>query len=502
MQTVYWQHINVLWALLLVPILYIVLGISVWQNRQFTRQVNPITQRHLLAGASSGQAIVRAILISLLYSVVVLLIAHPKKLVPFGTQQVQNKLLVYVLDVSRSMDGTDVLPTRLLAAKKAIETIRSQVVPQAEALVVFAGNAVVQMPPSTDASALPLYLNAVQTADMPLQGTNIAAALQQALQISEPYTNMGRAIILLSDGENHEPGLPAVMDSMMQAQIPIVGLGFGTAEGATLAGTVTDASGAAVVSKLSAATLEQVAKQSNGMYRQVLDSTSLQPCVQFLQNSAWVTKQTKVTTWASWQPALAKCCLLIVFIWLLVPWLNKRFFVSFLGMLSAVGTFAQNGQTAYQLAQKGFQKQSIVAYENVAKTDSSFETSYNLGTMYLQAKNYTAAQKTLLTASKISPQQFAVWYNAGLAFAGNKQWQQAAACFQKSILIQSNHIQARENLQWVLKQLQNNPPPKPQNSPPALPNAVPAAKVLAYEQEAAKQKKVPANSSKVLEKGW
>lgn len=182
----------------------------------------------------------------------------------------QSREVVLALDLSRSMDAADVLPSRLERAKLLIEGLLEELEGERVALVVFAGSAFLQSPLSADYEVLRELLGALTTDFLPQGGTDYGAMLRIALDGFSDRGGADRFVIVLSDGESHGEGWRARLPDLEERDVTILGLGIGTPEGALVpdgaSGYVKDARGAAVLSRLEPATLEALSAATNGIY--------------------------------------------------------------------------------------------------------------------------------------------------------------------------------------------------------------------------------------------
>ena len=185
--------------------------------------------------------------------------------------------LLIALDVSDSMRAEDVAPSRLQRAKLEIERIVEERRGDRVGLVIFAGEAFLQCPLTTDRSALRLFLDAAEPEQIAVQGTDFARALEvadQAFNASAETTVRPRALLVVSDGEDHEGGLGSEADALREAGVTVLALGVGTDEGSEIPnvrrGRVTgvrrDRSGQPVVSRYEPGALRDLAGRS-GLYR-------------------------------------------------------------------------------------------------------------------------------------------------------------------------------------------------------------------------------------------
>lgn len=187
--------------------------------------------------------------------------------------------LVVAIDASASMLGRDILPSRLERSKLELAALIDSLDGDRVGIVAFAGDAFVQCPLTSDYAAAKLFLRAVDPAAMPAQGTAIAQALETAADMLESAERgpSGKALLLLSDGEDHEGDVERATARISAMGVRVFSLGVGTAEGTpvpvlsksgTIAGYKTDRQGRTVVSKLEDRQLKEIAAATGGAYVQ------------------------------------------------------------------------------------------------------------------------------------------------------------------------------------------------------------------------------------------
>ncbi len=184
--------------------------------------------------------------------------------------------VMVVLDVSASMDAQDVNPSRLEQAKFAVRDLFSALAGNELGLVLFAGQAIIQFPLTTDTGAAESFLNAVSTQSMTRQGTVIDAAIQLAMRGFEGGRSGTQVIILVSDGENFEGDPLRAAAEAREQGITIYALGVGgTGEGAPIpvfdangqiTGYKSEADGSLALSRLNEVILQQVVDRAGGQY--------------------------------------------------------------------------------------------------------------------------------------------------------------------------------------------------------------------------------------------
>lgn len=187
--------------------------------------------------------------------------------------------IMICLDVSNSMLAQDLSPNRLERAKLAIENMIDKLQGDRLGIVIFAGEAYVQLPITTDYSSAKLFLESINTRIVPVQGTNIADAINKAVESFGKDEGKNKAIVVITDGENNEEAQESAVDAAEEAEkknIVIHTIGVGSESGVPIpniingvvSGYKKDASGATVVTKLDSKILQDISGATNGVYVQ------------------------------------------------------------------------------------------------------------------------------------------------------------------------------------------------------------------------------------------
>lgn len=269
-------HPLLLWLFaLLVP--YIVLQ---WKAEQKYRQRLGLwlTEKSMPRGAEgprAGSAEGRPLLLLLrllALSAMILAAAQPRWGFEWREVKRHGADVVIALDVSRSMSATDIDPSRLERAKREIKDLLALAKGDRMALVLFSGVAFIQCPLTHDLASFELFLDQAGVDSLPRQGTSMAAALTEAgraLDQGSENESQGRAVILISDGEDHEGEALTIAETLAQKGIKIHTIGVG-GQGAPLplpeGGFLKDKSGNLVVSRLNEGMLRELAKVGGGVY--------------------------------------------------------------------------------------------------------------------------------------------------------------------------------------------------------------------------------------------
>jgi Ca-activated chloride channel homolog len=183
---------------------------------------------------------------------------------------------VYILlDVSRSMAAEDIKPSRLEKAKYEISRLMQKLEGDRLGLVVFAGQAFIQFPLTSDYSAATLFLNAVDLNSVPAGGTNIGAAFELALKSFRYDDGTKKAIVVITDGEDHEGNIESAISEANSKDVSVYAIGLGSPTGSPIPiyndsgnqiGYKKDNQGQVVLTKLDEETLKSLAAKGNGKY--------------------------------------------------------------------------------------------------------------------------------------------------------------------------------------------------------------------------------------------
>lgn len=263
-----------LWGLLIIPILTL---FYIWsriaRKKALRRFGNEEILKFLMPFASKSRPMFKFFTLMLALAFVIVGIARPQ----YGSKLKKVKRegieLVIALDVSNSMMAEDIQPNRLERAKMAISRLVDKLKDDKIGLIVFAGDAYTQLPITTDYNSAKLFLNAVNTQIVPKQGTAIGAAISLAMRSFTPDSKANKAIIVITDGENHEDDAVSAAKSAAENGMIVHTIGMGLPQGSPIPVLrngakeyLKDNSGNVVITKLDETKLEQIAAEGNGVY--------------------------------------------------------------------------------------------------------------------------------------------------------------------------------------------------------------------------------------------
>ncbi len=264
-----------LWLLWLVPALAVFFVYSFGaRTRLLRRFASPAMLARLTAGVSRPRQLFKAALVALAALAAVLALAELKY--GFTWEEVQRRGvdIVVALDVSDSMLVEDAESggklSRLERAKREIADLLRIVGGDRIGLVAFAGTAFLECPLTLDYGAAHLFLSSIDTDLIPVKGTALGAALRTSLEAFEGGSHASRAIILITDGEDHGGDALAAAEEVKLAGVRIFAIGIGRDEGAPIpapgGGFRRDRRGEMVLSRLDESTLQRIALATGGRY--------------------------------------------------------------------------------------------------------------------------------------------------------------------------------------------------------------------------------------------
>ncbi|MBZ5857946.1 vWA domain-containing protein [Flavihumibacter profundi] len=266
------EHPYLFLALALLPVLGILyLGVLRWKKIVSRKIGDPELVLLLIRNFSPRRYLVKFILAALALVFLVIAAANPQTKGKSGPISRKGLDLMIVLDVSKSMLAQDIKPNRLERSRQLVSLIIDQLSENRIGLIWFAGRAYLQMPLTTDASAAKMYLQNASPDAVPTQGTVIGEALKMAGAAFNSQEKKYKAVILVSDGEDHDPEALKMAKSLAASGVMINTVGVGSPEGATIfdpstQDTKRDASGNTVISKLNEPQLRDLAQTGNGVY--------------------------------------------------------------------------------------------------------------------------------------------------------------------------------------------------------------------------------------------
>ena len=274
MQLFRFANPDFLYLLLLLPVLILIFILDEIRKRKTRKKLGEVRLvSNLMPELSDSRAIVKFVIVLLAVLSGVIMLARPQ----FGSRledvKKQGVEVVIALDVSNSMLSEDIQPDRLTRAKQAISRLVDNLDNDKIGLVVFAGDAYTQIPITTDYASAKMFLSTIGPEMVPKQGTAIGAAISLGIRSFSPGEGKSKAMIIITDGENHEDNPVTVAEEAAKAGIVIHTIGIGSSVGVPVPVEINgrkeylkDVDGNTVISKLDEDILKKIALSTGGTY--------------------------------------------------------------------------------------------------------------------------------------------------------------------------------------------------------------------------------------------
>ncbi len=268
-----------LYLLIILPLLVIFYLYSNYRRRKRLRRYGDMELlERLMPQVSKYRPDVKFWLTIAAMTMVIFMLAQPQFGSKMETVKRQGIETVVALDVSNSMMAEDVTPSRLAKSKRLVSRLVETFNNDKVALIVFAGEAFTQLPITSDYVSAKMFLESISPSLISTQGTDVRAAIDLALKSFTPNEGVGRAIVLITDGENHEGGAIEAAKEAAEKGVHVFVLGVGSPDGAPIPVEGSnefrrDKDGNVVVTRLNEDMCREIARAGNGMYVRV-DNTN------------------------------------------------------------------------------------------------------------------------------------------------------------------------------------------------------------------------------------
>ena len=265
-------NIEILWLLLSIPVF---VAAYIVYTRRKRRQLEAFGDKELMEqlmpNASTVRPTVKFSILMVALALLIIAAARPQFGQSERTEKRQGIEAIVAMDISNSMLAEDVAPNRLDRAKQMVSKLMDNMVNDKVGLVVFAGDAFIQLPITCDYVSAKMFLNSISPSLIKTQGTAIGQALSTSIRCFGEQSDASRAIILITDGENHEDDAVAVAQRAKEMGIKVLVVGIGKPEGSPIPvpgtnGFMRDRKGNVVVSKLNEEMCKEIAQAGNGIY--------------------------------------------------------------------------------------------------------------------------------------------------------------------------------------------------------------------------------------------
>ena len=475
-----------LYLLLVLAVLTAIHYYMVYRKRQQVKRFgDPELTRQLFLGVSRWRPEVKFWLTMLALASFIVALARPQFGTRLDTRERMGIEAIIALDVSNSMLAEDVKPNRLEKAKMMVSNMVEGMRDDKISLIVFAGQAFVQLPITSDYVSAKMFLETISPSMINVQGTDIAEAIKLSQRSFTQQEDVSRAIFVITDGEDNEGGAVEAAKQAAASGIRVYVLGIGNPGGAPIPipGTgqyIIDEEGNTVVSKLNEEMCREIATAGQGSYIYVDNSSSAQKKLsEQLDRLAKAKMETQIYSESDEQ---FQGFILIGLLFLLIEvlliereskstWLGNLFrrqrpmttvLLLLLCLTAAAQTDRDYIRRGNRLMRDSIYDKAQVEYQKAIEKDNTNPIShYNLGNALLYQNKAEDAMKEYETAARLEKDKgrlAQIYHNMGVVLQSAKQFDKAVACYRNSLRNDPTNNETRYNYALSLFQLKKNPP--------------------------------------------
>jgi len=477
------QHTGYFIVLAAVPILVVLYFFVLnWKRKTIRKIGDEILVKEIIKNHSPQKFALKFVLVLAAFISGVVALANLRS--PKGIEKVNRNGIdiMIALDVSKSMLAQDIKPNRLDRAKQAISRLIDKLNNDRIGIVVFAGRAYLQMPLTGDHGAAKMYLSSASTDVVPTQGTVIADALKMCYSSFNAKEKKYKAVVLISDGEDHDEGAVQIAGQMAQDGIIINTVGIGSLQGSTIIDELTnqekkDNAGNTVITKLNEETLMKIAEKGNGAYRLFTGTDDLVTNLdkQLASMDQRTVTEDSLVNYKNYFPYFLALALVLLVIELFLSERKKTSITrlnitkksirvaSFLFIaycILPVASLAQNDKVLLKKGNDAYEKKeydnAISNYQKITEKNPANSTAqYNLGNaFYKNNKTDEAVQayENALSSSTSKDDRSKTFYNKGVVLQNNKKLPECIEAYKSALKLNPQDEDARLNLQKALQQ--------------------------------------------------
>ena len=471
-----------LYALVLIPLLAV---IRLWmvsrQKKRLRKFGDRDLVRQLMPDVSRFRPLVKFVLLLTALALIILMIARPQ----FGTKINREKRTgietIIAMDISNSMLAEDVTPSRLDRSKMMVENLVDHFTNDKIGLIVFAGDAFIQLPITSDYVSAKMFLSSITPSMIATQGTDIAKAITMSTNSFTQQEGVGKAIIVITDGEDHEGGALEAAKEAQNKGMRVYVLGVGSPKGAPIptgnGDYMKDNMGQTVMTGLNEEMCRQIAQAGGGAYIHVENNSNAQDQLDH-ELDKLAKKEIESTIYSDYDEQFQAVCIIVLLLLIIEvcildiknPMLknvslfkrNKKAVVAVLFLLVATGVHAQGDRLLVRQGNKQFRAgnyaEAEVSYRKaVEKNPRNAQAHYNLGNALLGQRKDSAAVVQFENAAKqeTNPMRKAQSYhNIGVICQGQKQYAQAIEAYKEALRNNPTDDETRYNLELCKRQQQ------------------------------------------------
>ena len=472
-----------LYLLVLIPVLALIRFISFRNQKKRLRKFgDPSLLKDLMPDVSRFRPSVKFWILQTTLALLIVMLARPQMGTKINHEKRVGIETIIAMDISNSMRAEDIVPSRLDRSKMMIENLVDHFTNDKIGLIVFAGDAFVQLPITSDYVSAKMFLSSIDPSMMATQGTDIARAIEMATHSFTQEEGIGKAIVVITDGEDHEGGAVEAAEAAKDRGMRVYVLGVGSTQGAPIPnGTgdyMKDNTGNTVMSALNEDMCKQVAQAGGGAYIHVQNNSAAQE--QLDQELAKLAKkETSTAVYSEFDEqfrAFGILALLLLIIEICIfdrrnPLLkNLSLFkrgglrgstraIVFICLLltsifspltSAAQSDRQYIREGNKLFHRGDYPNAEVAYRKaIEKNPKNPQAPFNLGNSLMAQKKDSAAVEQFEAASRLETnplRKSKSFHNIGVICQTHKMYDEAIEAYKNALRLNPDDDESRYNL--------------------------------------------------------
>ena len=469
-----------LYLLALIPILLLIHFLMLRRQKKLLRKFGDLELvRQLMPNVSRMRPLVKFWLLLGALALLIVVLARPQ----FGNKISHEKRTgietIICMDISNSMLAEDVAPSRLDRAKMMVENLVDHFTNDKIGLIVFAGDAFVQLPITSDYVSAKMFLSSISPAMIATQGTDIAAAINMASHSFTQEENIGKAIIVITDGEDHEGGAMEAAKEAKEKGMNTYVLGVGSPNGAPIpvgnGDYMKDNTGQTVMSALNEQMCRQLADAGSGAYIHVENNSNAQ---EQLDNELdkLSKKETSSTIYSDFDEQFQAVAIIVLLLLILEvcileiknPMLRRislfkrtKKVVAIVALLIVtVGVQAQSDRQMIRQGNKLYRKGNVaeaeVSYRKaVERNERNPQANYNLGNSLMSQRKDSLAITQLEKAAKLETnplRRAQAYHNMGVICQQHRMFGEAIEAYKEALRNNPTDHETRYNLELCKRQ--------------------------------------------------
>lgn len=470
-----------LYLLAVIPMLALLRFMMTRSRKKRLRKFgDPQLVKQLMPDVSRWRPAVKFWLLQAALALIIVMLARPQLGTKISHEKRQGIETIIAMDISNSMLAQDVTPSRLDRCKMMVENLVDNFTDDKIGLIVFAGDAFIQLPITSDYVSAKMFLADIQPSLIATQGTDIALAISKAVNSFTQEEGIGKALIVITDGEDHEGGAVEAAQEARKKGMRVYVLGVGSKGGAPIpdgnGGYMKDRAGNTVMTRLNQDMCRDIAKAGGGAYIHVDNNSDAQ---RQLDNelAKLSKKETETTVYSDFDEQFQAVGILVLLLLIAELCLlecknpllkNVRFFkgkrryasaILALMLVSAIPTQAQSDRSnireGNRLFRSGKHADSEVSYRKaMEKNPRNPQAAYNLGNALFAQKKDSAAVVAYQSGVQLETSAIRKamgYHNMGVVCQSHKMFSEAIEAYKNALRLNPKDDEARYNLELCKK---------------------------------------------------